>query len=145
MPLVGPPRDDKRELSRGTKDPNNTIAGESSSLRKASKHLLRARTRKRVQAFSVDWEQMIKDLFEQFKDHKSCSYMIANALDNTGKISAARASHKLNHFMDEVFSDVSSEGADKSDDETLLSLRYSYSDEGNNKKVAQKLPEDNSD
>ncbi|PIN19051.1 hypothetical protein CDL12_08272 [Handroanthus impetiginosus] len=88
-------------------------------------------SRKRVQAFSVGQEQKIKDLFEQFiyvmsgrfKDHKRRSYMIANALDETGKISGARVSQKLKqlglvgpkqkrshanlHFMAEVFSDVS--------------------------------------
>ncbi|KAI3458065.1 hypothetical protein Pfo_014728 [Paulownia fortunei] len=156
-------RDNKRDLSRGTTHPNLTIADESSSLRKPM------HSRKRVHAFSVDQEQKIKDLFEQFKDHKRCSYMIANALDGTGRISAARVSYKLKqlglvgpkkkrshanmHLRDEVFSDICSEGAGESDDETLLSLRNrgkqkrngSHYDERHNKKVARKLPEDISD
>lgn len=65
--------------------------------------------------------------------------MIANALDGTGRISAAQVSRKLKqlglvgpkkkrshanmHLRDEVLSDISSEGAGKSDDETLLFLR----------------------
>ncbi|PPS09350.1 hypothetical protein GOBAR_AA11268 [Gossypium barbadense] len=52
-------------------------------------------TRKRVSAFSKDQEAMIKDLFEQFKDHKRCSYMIANALDADNKFTAAQVSRKL--------------------------------------------------
>ncbi|KAL0321504.1 UNVERIFIED_CONTAM: hypothetical protein Scaly_2446800 [Sesamum calycinum] len=148
----------KRDLTRGT-----ITAEESSSLRKPT------HSRKRVHAFSVDEEQKIKDLFEQFKDHKRCSYMIANALDGTGSISAARVSRKLKqlglvgprnkrshankHLKDEGFSDISSEGAGKSDDETLFSRRNrgkqkrneGHYDEEHSMKIAQKLPEDVSD
>ncbi|KAK4431393.1 hypothetical protein Salat_0901400 [Sesamum alatum] len=148
----------KRDLTRGS-----ITAEESSSLRKPT------HSRKRVHAFSVDQEQKIKDLFEQFKDHKRCSYMIANALDGTGKITAARVSRKLKqlglvgpknkkshankHLKDEDFSDISSEGAGKSDDETLFSLRNrgkqkrigSHYDEEHNTKIVRKLPEDVSD
>ncbi|KAL0318056.1 UNVERIFIED_CONTAM: hypothetical protein Sangu_2219900 [Sesamum angustifolium] len=148
----------KRDLTRGS-----ITAEESSSLRKPT------HSRKRVHAFSVDEEQKIKDLFEQFKDHKRCSYMIANALDGTGSISAARVSRKLKqlglvgarnkrshadkHLKDEDFSDISSEGAGKSDDETLFSRRNrgkqkrneGHYDEEHSMKIAQKLPEDVSD
>ncbi|KAK7268170.1 hypothetical protein RIF29_20860 [Crotalaria pallida] len=40
--------------------------------------------RKRVCAFNEDQEALIKVLYEKFKDHKRCSYMIANALDMDG-------------------------------------------------------------
>ncbi|KAK6131802.1 hypothetical protein DH2020_034460 [Rehmannia glutinosa] len=156
-------RDIKSDLSKDTSPPNLSIADESSSLRKPM------HSRKRVHAFSADQEQKIKDLFEQFKDHKRCSYMIANALDGTGRISAAQVSRKLKqlglvvpkkkrshanmHLRDEVLSDNCSKGAGDSDDETLLSLRDrskqkrngSHNDERHNKKVAQKLPEDMTD
>lgn len=65
--------------------------------------------------------------------------MIANALDGTGSISTAQISRKLKqlslvrpkrkksttnvHLRDEALSDISSDGAGKSDDETLLSIR----------------------
>ncbi|KAL0400652.1 UNVERIFIED_CONTAM: hypothetical protein Slati_4095100 [Sesamum latifolium] len=148
----------KRDPTRGS-----ITAEESSSLRKPT------HSRKRVHAFSVDQEQKIKDLFEQFKDHKRCSYMIANVLDGTGRISAARVSRKLKqlglvgpknkrshankHLKDEDFSDISSEGAGKSDDETLSSRRNRGKqkrnegpyDEERSMKIAQKLPEDVSD
>ncbi|KAL7106996.1 hypothetical protein ACP275_06G026300 [Erythranthe tilingii] len=126
-------RKNKRDLSRGTTHRNSTTA-DKSSLLKEPKH-----SKKRVHAFSVDQEQEIKDLFEQFKDHRRCSYMIANALDSTGTVSAAKVSRKLKQLglvrptkkrshasmqlRDEVVSDIHSEGADESDDETLSSLR----------------------
>ncbi|CAN4087655.1 unnamed protein product [Withania somnifera] len=97
-------------------------------------------TRKRVQAFSQEQEQKIKELFKQFKDHKRCSHMIANALDSEGTLSAAKISRKLKQLglyvpkkrnlatnlqlMDES-SDASTEDSDNSDDETLLSMRRS--------------------
>ncbi|XP_011076070.1 protein timeless homolog [Sesamum indicum] len=148
----------KRDLTRGS-----ITAEESSPLRKPT------HSRKRVHAFSVDEEQKIKDLFEQFKDQKRCSYMIANALDGSGRISAARVSRKLKqlglvgprkkrshankHLKDEDFSDISSEAAGKSDDETLFSRRNrgkqkrneGHYDEEHSMKIAQKLPEDVSD
>ncbi|KAG4994402.1 hypothetical protein JHK86_031229 [Glycine max] len=60
--------------------------------------------KKRVQAFNKDQEALIKVLYEQFKDHMRCSYMIANALDK-----------------DDLM-DRSNERMDESDDETLVSL-----------------------
>ncbi|KAL8049542.1 hypothetical protein ABFX02_06G026100 [Erythranthe guttata] len=126
-------RKNNRDLSRGTTHHHSTTA-DKSSLLKEPKH-----SKKRVHAFSVDQEQEIKDLFEQFKDHRRCSYMIANALDSTGTVSAAKVSRKLKQLglvrttkkrshasmqlRDEVVSDIHSEGPDESDDETLSSLR----------------------
>ncbi|XP_073125062.1 uncharacterized protein [Henckelia pumila] len=113
--------------------PNLSIINKSSTLRKP------IHSRKRVQDFSVDQEEKIKELFEQYKDHRRCSYMIANELDSMGNISAARVSRKLKqlglvlhkpkrsdanfHLRDEGSNDVSSKIAGESDDETLLSLR----------------------
>ncbi|KAK3010402.1 hypothetical protein RJ639_012889 [Escallonia herrerae] len=95
-------------------------------------------TRKKVRAFSEDQELRIKALYEQFKDQKRCSYMIANALDADGKFTAAHVSRKLRKlglrvpqqkrsnsnlkFKDEDLNEFSPEDANNSDDETLLSL-----------------------
>ncbi|KAI8564941.1 hypothetical protein RHMOL_Rhmol03G0222300 [Rhododendron molle] len=95
-------------------------------------------TRKRVRAFSKDEEMRIKALFEQFKDHKRCSHMIANAMDADGIFTAAQVSRKLKqlglrvpkrkrseghmHSRDEDPVNFSAESAEDSDNETLLSL-----------------------
>ncbi|KAK7279867.1 hypothetical protein RJT34_24926 [Clitoria ternatea] len=93
--------------------------------------------RKRIQAFNEDEEALIKVLYEQFKDHRRCSYMIANALDVDGKFSPAQVSRKLKqlglssvapkkssggkvHSKDLV--DCSKDRMKESDDETLMSL-----------------------
>ncbi|KAL3653587.1 hypothetical protein CASFOL_003268 [Castilleja foliolosa] len=136
---------------------------ENSSIRKPT------HSRRRVNAFNEDQEQKIKELFEQFKDQRRCSYLIANTLDSTGGISAAQVSRKLKqlelfrpktkksnsnkNLRDESLSDHGSEGAGESDDETLLSLRNrgkqkrngSQYDERQSKKVAQELHSDMSD
>ncbi|KAJ4843375.1 hypothetical protein Tsubulata_032681 [Turnera subulata] len=94
--------------------------------------------RKRVRAFSKDQEATIKVLFEQFKDHKRCNYMIANALAADDSFTAAQVSRKLkqmglrvpqkkrskadSHLGDEELKGFVPGGQD-SDDETLLSLR----------------------
>ncbi|XP_022736248.1 protein timeless homolog isoform X2 [Durio zibethinus] len=96
-------------------------------------------SRKRVRAFSKDQEAMIKDLFEQFKDHRRCSYMIANALDAQKVFTAAQVSRKLKqlglriprqkrsednmHLRDEELKDLSGDETPDSDNETLLSFR----------------------
>ncbi|KAF8413264.1 hypothetical protein HHK36_001240 [Tetracentron sinense] len=98
-------------------------------------------TRKRIHAFSKEQEMMVKDLFEEFKDHKRCSYMIANALDADKTFTVAQISRKLKqlglhipqqkrpceakkHSRDD---DPNSLCADKieegSDEETLLALK----------------------
>nr|KJB52677.1 hypothetical protein B456_008G272300 [Gossypium raimondii] len=103
-------------------------------------------TRKRVSAFSKDQEAMIKDLFEQFKDHKRCSYMIANALDADNKFTAAQVSRKLKQLglyvprqkkseenmrlRDEELNDLSANEMHDSDNETLLSFKNRKKDNG---------------
>ncbi|EEF49017.1 conserved hypothetical protein [Ricinus communis] len=95
-------------------------------------------TRKKVRAFSKDQEEIIRALFEQFKEHKRCSYMIANALAADNSFTAAQVSRKLKqlglhiprqrrsetklHLRDKELNDFSV-GEQVSDDETLLSLR----------------------
>ncbi|KAL5568467.1 hypothetical protein UlMin_025042 [Ulmus minor] len=92
--------------------------------------------RKRVRAFSEEEEASIRSLYEQFKDHKRCSYMIANALDTENKFTASQVSRKLKQLglhvpqrkrsqssillRDE--DDLSTEIMHESDDETLISL-----------------------
>ncbi|KAG4974228.1 hypothetical protein JHK87_031049 [Glycine soja] len=93
--------------------------------------------KKRVQAFNKDQEALIKVLYEQFKDHRRCSYMIANALDKDGKFTTAQVSRKLKqlglslplkssggkmHPKGADLMDRSNERMDESDDETLVSL-----------------------
>ncbi|XP_031248622.1 uncharacterized protein LOC116106392 isoform X2 [Pistacia vera] len=96
-------------------------------------------TKKRVRDFNSDQEAMIKVLFERYKCHKRCSYMIANALDGEKKFTAAQVSRKLKHLglrppqqkrseaqmhlRDEELNDSSIVEAHDSDKETLLSLR----------------------
>ncbi|KAK2654028.1 hypothetical protein Ddye_013884 [Dipteronia dyeriana] len=95
--------------------------------------------RKRVHAFSRDQEAMIKVLYEQFKDHKKCSYMIANALDDGNTFTAAQISRKLKqlglhtpkqkrskahmNLRDEEPADTAIDEAHDSDNKTLLSFR----------------------
>ncbi|GER46687.1 topoisomerase 1-associated factor, partial [Striga asiatica] len=94
---------------------------ENSSMRKPT------HSRKRVQAFSEDQEQKIKELFEQFKDNRRCSYMIANALDGNGGFSAAQISRKLKQLG------------------LIRPKNNNQYDERHSKKVAKELPEDMSD
>ncbi|XP_042038016.1 uncharacterized protein LOC121783898 [Salvia splendens] len=152
----------KRDASKDTTHPNLTPTEKSSSPKRP------LNSRKRVDAFSVSQEQEIKDLFEQFKDHKRCSYMIANALDSSGSISTSQVSRKLKqlglvrpkqkpqasmHLRDEIVSEFPSEGAGNSDSETLSSLkiRGKHNRNGKNtdkskiKKVARESPGDISD
>ncbi|KAL4615631.1 hypothetical protein ACB092_07G140700 [Castanea dentata] len=44
---------------------------------------------------TTNQEDMIRALYEKFKEHKKCSYMIANALDADNKFTAVQVSHKL--------------------------------------------------
>ncbi|KAK4258425.1 hypothetical protein QN277_007878 [Acacia crassicarpa] len=93
--------------------------------------------RKRVHAFSEDQESLIRSLYEQFKDHRRCCYKIASALDMDGKFTSRQVSRKLKqlglslpqknlkgnmHPRDEDLHDSSTDKADGSDDETLVSL-----------------------
>jgi len=77
--------------------------------------------------------------YDRFKDHKRCSYMIANALDGDRVFTPAQISRKLKqlglrvpqqkkaeatlHLRDENPSDHSADEMQDSDNETLLSLR----------------------
>nr|XP_016502517.1 PREDICTED: protein timeless homolog isoform X2 [Nicotiana tabacum] len=154
------PGNEEKDLESEIRLQNSDILEEGTSQRR---HL---HTRKRVQAFSQEQEQKIKDLFEQFKDHKRCSHMIANALDSDGTLSAAKISRKLKQLglyvpkkkrletnlqlMDEA-GDASKEGSDNSDDETLLSMRRSFrskyqgKDSTSEGRENQKSSEDESD
>ncbi|KAE9611334.1 putative timeless protein [Lupinus albus] len=94
--------------------------------------------RKRVCAFNEDQEALIRVLYERFKDHRRCSYMIANALDLDGKFTPAQVSRKLKqlglslpqkknfggkmHPNGEDLMASSKDKMDESDDETLISL-----------------------
>ncbi|WJX20662.1 hypothetical protein P8452_10190 [Trifolium repens] len=93
--------------------------------------------RKRVSGFNEDQEALIKVLYEQFKDHRRCSYMIANALDEGGKFTPAQVSRKLkqlglcvpqksfrgkNNQKNEDLMDCSEDRMNESDDEALISL-----------------------
>ncbi|XP_068665351.1 uncharacterized protein [Aristolochia californica] len=60
------------------------------SIEASSSHM-----RKRVRAFSKIQEESIKELYEQYKDHKKCSQMIANALDAGSTYTATQISRKL--------------------------------------------------
>ncbi|KAM1817819.1 hypothetical protein ACFX12_002055 [Malus domestica] len=95
------------------------------------------RARKRVRALSEDQEANIRALYEQFKDHKKCSHMIANAMDGDGKFTAPQVSRKLKQLglhiprkkrpsggmlKDEDHSDSNANKMHDSDDETLFSL-----------------------
>ncbi|XP_020966977.1 uncharacterized protein LOC107617476 isoform X2 [Arachis ipaensis] len=94
--------------------------------------------RKRVHAFSEDQEAQIRVLYEQFKDHRRCSFMIANSLDLAGKFTPAQVSRKLKQLglsfpqkkssggeMLENGADLvdgSKDRMEESDDEKLISL-----------------------
>ncbi|XP_038877780.1 protein timeless homolog [Benincasa hispida] len=89
-------------------------------------------TRKRVHAFDKEHEEKIRALYEQFKDHRRCSSMIANALDADKKFTPAQVSRKLKQLglyishkrrlSDGDHNDSVIDEESESDDETLLSL-----------------------
>ncbi|KAK1286793.1 hypothetical protein QJS10_CPA03g00256 [Acorus calamus] len=90
-------------------------------------------------AFNKEQELMIKQLFEQFKNHKRCSHMIATALDAADKTyTAGQISRKLKQLglyipqekrssgTFKVFEDNEyAESEEKSDEETLFMLMES--------------------
>ncbi|KAL2324601.1 hypothetical protein Fmac_023659 [Flemingia macrophylla] len=94
--------------------------------------------KKRVRAFDEDQEALIKVLYEQFKDHRRCSHMIANALGEDGKFTSAQVSRKLKqlglsiprkknsggkmHPKGADLMDCSNDKMNESDDEALISL-----------------------
>ncbi|XP_061996707.1 uncharacterized protein LOC133714583 [Rosa rugosa] len=95
-------------------------------------------TRKRVRGLSEEQEARIRSLYDQFKDHKSCNHMIANAMDGDDKLTAPQVSRKLKQLglciprkkrsganmptRDQDLNDSDTNDANASDDETLLSL-----------------------
>lgn len=115
-------------------------------------------TRKRVRAFSKDQEETIRALYEQFKGHKRCTYMIASALAGDDILTAAQVSRKLKqlglhvprrkraegnmHLRDEDLNDFDTAKAQDSDDETLLSLRKRSKKE-NHRLLREEVPEQN--
>ncbi|XP_021655710.2 uncharacterized protein LOC110646535 isoform X2 [Hevea brasiliensis] len=123
---------DKGRTTEKESDLHNSIDFEGTMLRKS------LATRKRVRAFNKDQEEMIKALFEQFKEHKRCSFMIAKALPAGHSFTAAQISRKLKQLglrvprqersdakMHRIYEEPSelSVARQDSDDETLLSLR----------------------
>ncbi|XP_008234806.1 PREDICTED: uncharacterized protein LOC103333691 [Prunus mume] len=125
-------------------------------------------TRKRVCAFSEDQETNIRSLYEQFKDHKRCSHMIANAMDGDGKFTASQVSRELKQLglyiiprkkrsaagmlRDEDLNDSNTNKEHDSDDETLLSLmkrgkkdHSRFSEELLEQTTGRKVSEDDSD
>ncbi|GAB4858390.1 hypothetical protein Ancab_009861 [Ancistrocladus abbreviatus] len=132
------------QLSSDSNDPckadmriNDVILPDSSTLEGNSLLRRPLQTRKRVRAFDENQELMIRNLFEQFKDHKKCSQMIANALNPDRMVTAAQVSRKLKKLglltsqgkrsktntilRDEDSDDASIEG--KRDNQTLSSLK----------------------
>lgn len=88
----------------------------------------------RILAYAVKY---LGSYFCRFKDHRRCSYMIANALDVDGKFTPAQVSRKLKqlglsvpqksfggkmHPKGEDLIDHSKDRMNESDDETLISL-----------------------
>ncbi|XP_027367392.1 protein timeless homolog [Abrus precatorius] len=114
------------------------VAGVTNHKSEGSLSVQHLQKRKRVQAFNEDQEALIKVLYEQFKDHRRCSYMIANALDVDGKFTPAQVSRKLKqlglcnprkksfegkmHPKGEDLMDCSKDRMSESDDEPLISL-----------------------
>ncbi|OWM79610.1 hypothetical protein CDL15_Pgr023022 [Punica granatum] len=128
----------KKPLEEGNAEETENGSLNSDNLAEASKRHP-SHTRKRISALSEDQEARIRTLFEEFKDHKRCSYMIAKALDgDNGTFTTAQISRKLKqlglqvprrektgdglHLRDKNLSDSDSDNQD-SDNETLLSLR----------------------
>ncbi|PON58258.1 Timeless protein [Parasponia andersonii] len=129
--------------------------------------------RKRVRAFNEDEEANIRSLYERFKDHKRCSYMIASALNPDSNLTATQVSRKLKQLglyipqqrrsqknMHLRHGDLNGSSTDKvnyseSDDETLLSLMKRSKNTENNRLLSEdaavelinagKLTEDDSD
>ncbi|KAK9065071.1 hypothetical protein SSX86_016454 [Deinandra increscens subsp. villosa] len=86
--------------------------------------------RNRVRGLSEDQDMKIRTLFEQFKDKKKCSQMIASALDGDVTFTAAQISRKLRQlglFLRKRKSidnaQLRDEDTSNSDGETLSSLK----------------------
>ncbi|XP_056158902.1 topoisomerase 1-associated factor 1 isoform X2 [Syzygium oleosum] len=151
----------KESTSRPSQPEDGEDAQERGSLSLKSQDLIDHSTRlplharKRVRALSEDQEAAIRALFEKFKDHKRCSYMIANALDGDRIFTPAQIARKLKqlglrvprqkkveatlHLRDENLSDHSADETQDSDNETLLSLRLRGRNKENKKLFSSKL------
>ncbi|XVF53482.1 hypothetical protein PTKIN_Ptkin05aG0102800 [Pterospermum kingtungense] len=153
-------RDSGRTLTTGSAQQEDKSTHHDSNDLEESSQRKPLYTRKRVRAFSKDQEAKIKDLFEQFKDHRRCSYMIANALDADNMFTAAQVSRKLKqlglrvprqkrseddlHLRDEGPNHSSDDDTHDSDNETLLSFRNRNKDNARlfNQKFAQQDAEE---
>ncbi|KAL2922143.1 Protein timeless-like protein [Bienertia sinuspersici] len=92
------------------------------------------KARKRVRAMDETEELKLRSLFENFKDHKRCSHMIAKELDPDGAVTAAQVSRRLkklglhtSRMKGEVKrqkrDEASTDGDDDSDNLTLSLVR----------------------
>ncbi|XP_059067114.1 uncharacterized protein LOC131079685 isoform X2 [Cryptomeria japonica] len=63
--------------------------------------------------FSEEEEARIKELFEQYKESRRCSFMIAEALDPNGKFSTVQVSRKLKQLGLKLASSKHKSGIDK--------------------------------
>ncbi|GMH08931.1 hypothetical protein Nepgr_010771 [Nepenthes gracilis] len=120
---------------------NDAILPDAHNLEETSLLRRPSHIRKRVCAFDENQEQVIRDLFEQFKDHKKCSHMIANALNPDGLVTATQVARKLKQLglhtcqwkkkepsmliRDEDFHDGSADGEQGFDNQILSSLKRS--------------------
>ncbi|KAK4770277.1 hypothetical protein SAY87_030809 [Trapa incisa] len=133
------PPDGKQPLEDGNAEETEDVSLISSDMLKTSKRRL-SHTRKRISALSKDDEARIRTLFEKFKDHRRCSYMIAKSLDgdDSGTFTVAQISRKLKQLGLQVagrkktqedlhLKEKTHNGSDNdnwdTDSETLTSLR----------------------
>lgn len=82
--------------------------------------------------FNDEQEAQIKELFEQYKENRRCSHMIAEALHSGGKISAVQVSRKLKQLGLKVGSNKRKSRVvdlfDDQDDETAEDVEYGVLD-----------------
>ncbi|KAF5186178.1 Timeless family protein [Thalictrum thalictroides] len=91
--------------------------------------------RKKRLVFDQELETDIKNLYEKFKDHKRCSHLIANALQDSGRIlTTSQVSHKIKQLglrfpKNKAMSDLDpkdlhlDDTEKESDEETLITLK----------------------
>ncbi|KAE8722683.1 Timeless family protein [Hibiscus syriacus] len=131
--------DDRLFIDDSDQQGDGTTLNDSNNLEESSQRQ-QLSTRKRVCAFGKD-QAMIKDLFEQFKNHRRCSYMIANALDADNTFTAAQISRKLKQLGlyvpkkkksedNMLLRDEEPNETHDSDNETLISFRNRKMDNG---------------
>ncbi|XP_071704507.1 uncharacterized protein [Rutidosis leptorrhynchoides] len=145
---VSPAQVTKKLKELGLKFPSkrktvNTQSMETSSLQQPSF------VRKRVRALSEDQEMQIRNLFEQFKDHKKCNQMIASALDGDVKFTAAQISRKLRQLglrlpKKKSRDNMNLRDEDDSDGEPLSSLKK-RNKKKHNLVPTEQIPDQNDD